>query len=282
MINNLKFTLLFSFLLSIVSFHSISGQETNKDDNRLQVGISPFSSKDIKNIKSIAKLTPVLKEQVLNALSRQNRFQLIDIDGEGRRLIINNQNVRGEWIEDETINPKYTLTGILTSVKFIRLNSGKGYKSTISYSINISDTETGEIINNGTAVFNSSKSEIKLTPESAFLSAVKTTIPGLNQYFTNSFPIEIQLVQIEKSKNNKALEVVLKGGSRFGVKEKMTFEVYYIDESLGEPIPKFIGKVKISKILNENFSSAKVMKGQKEIYNHFNSKKNITCKNVLK
>lgn len=271
--------LILSIILSL-SFPNKSFAQ-KEEDNRLVVGIVPFSIKDDRNAAKIKKLTPVLREQVFNTLNRQNRFQLVDIDSKGRKLVIDNQSARSEkWIENRTINPKYTLSGSLTSVKFIRLNAGKGYKSTINYSLNIADTETGEVISNGTATFNSSESEIMLTPESAFLSAVKTTIPELGKYFTNSFPLEVSLAQIEKEKKNKALEVVLRGGSKYGIKEKMAFEVFYIDESLGEPIPKFIGEVEITKILNENFSVAKVKKGHKDIYKHFNSKVKILCRSI--
>lgn len=272
--NFILLILVLAFLM-IPSVHS-QEIEDQKEDNRLTVGVVPFLTKDIRK----EKFSLVLKEQVLNALNTQNRFQLIDIDREGRKLIIDIQSVRSKiWIEDNTINPKYTLTGLLSSVKFIRIN-GQGYKATINYTIKIADTETGEIINKGTATFSSSESEIRITPESAFLNAVEKTVPELNAYFVKSFPIEVPLARIEKSKKNKALEVIIRGGSKFGVEEKMAFETYYIDESLGDPLPKFFGQVEVIKVLNENFSLAKVTKGQKEVFKYFESNQRIICKSI--
>lgn len=258
------------------------GYSQTEEDYRLIVGVTKFTSLDIRH----EQFANMLSERVLDVLNQQNRFLVIDLDGTARKEVINKaqENYKStNWIEaNKSINAEYTLAGVLTSVKFIRLNAGKGYKATITYTIKIINTESGEIIQNGTATLSSNESEIKLTPETALESAIQTTIPELSNYFTSSFPIKLNLVRIEKEKNEKAISVLLDGGSKVGVQENLVFECYYVDNSLGKPLPRIIGKIKISKILSEDFSEAKVSTDGKEIYSNFKEEKKIICKNIEK
>ncbi|NCT10352.1 MAG: hypothetical protein GW772_09790 [Flavobacteriia bacterium] len=268
--------LVFFFLL----FTSINGFSQAEEDYRLIVGVAKFTSLDVRQEHFAA----MLSERVLDVLNQQNRFLVIDLDGTARNEVINKaqENYKSKnWIEsNKSINAEYTLAGVLTSVKFIRLNAGKGYKATITYTLKIMNTESGEIIQNGTVTLTSSESDIKLTPETALESAIQTTIPELSNYITSSFPIKLNLVRIEKEKNEKALSVLLDGGSKVGVQENLVFECYYIDNSLGKPLPRIVGKIKISKILSEDFSEAKVTTDGKEIYTNFKEEKKIICKNI--
>jgi hypothetical protein len=248
------------------------------EDYRLIVGVAKFTSTNVKQ----ERFANMVSERVLDVLNQQNRFQVIDLDGTARQEAISKsqENYKSKnWIEaNKSISAEYTLTGVLTSIKFIRLNAGKGYKATITYITKIINTESGEIIQNGTATFTSSKSEIKLTPESALQSAIQTTVSSLSQYFSSSFPIKLNLVRIEKEKKGKALDVLLDGGSKIGISLNTKYDTYFIDNSLGKPLPKFIGELKITRILSEDFSEAKVTDGGKDIFKYLNDGKKIICK----
>lgn len=269
---------LLSLLLLNLFLFNAKAQESN--DYRRIVGVAKFSATDVRQ----ERFSDAIAERVLDVLNQQNRFQVIDLDGKARKQAINvsQENYKSEnWIEDnKSLSAENTLTGVLTSLKFIRLNAGKGYKAAVTYTIKIIDTQSGEIIENGTATFSSTKSDIKLTPESALQSAIETTIPGLKEYFSKSFPIKIDLLRIEKEKKNKALVVLLGGGSKMGLQEKQKFEVYTIDNSLGKPLPKILGEVKITKILSEDYCEAKVVKGNREILASFKEEKKIICKSL--
>jgi hypothetical protein len=248
------------------------------EDYRLIVGVAKFTSTNVKQ----ERFANMVSERVLDVLNQQNRFQVIDLDGTARQEAISKsqENYKSKnWIEaNKSISAEYTLTGVLTSIKFIRLNAGKGYKATITYITKIINTESGEIIQNGTATFTSSKSEIKLTPESALQSALQTTVASLSLYFSSSFPIKLNLVRIEKEKKGKALDVLLDGGSKIGISLNTKYDAYFIDNSLGKPLPKFIGELKITRILSEDFSEAKVTDGGKDIFKYLNDGKKIICK----
>jgi hypothetical protein len=260
----------------------LKGFSQTTEDYRLIVGVTKFTSLDVRQ----DRFADMLSERVLDILNQQNRFLVIDLDGTARKEVIDKaqENYKSKnWIEsNKSINAEYTLAGVLTSVKFIRLNAGKGYKAAITYTIKIMNTESGEIIQNGTATLSSNESDIKLTPETALESAIQTTIPELSNYFTTSFPIKLNLVRIEKEKNEKALSVLLDGGSKVGVQENLVFECFYIDNSLGKPLPRIVGKIKIFKILSEDFSEAKVTTDGKDIYTNFKEEKKIICKNIEK
>lgn len=267
-------------LITFLFFIYLKNYAQTEEDYRLIVGVTKFSSLDVKQERFASMLT----ERVLDVLNQQNRFLVIDLDGTARKEVISKaqENYKSaNWLEaNKSISAEYTLAGILTSIKFIRLNAGKGYKATITYTIKIINTESGEIIQNGTATFSSVESDIKLTPETALVSAIQTTIPALSNYFTSSFPIKLNLVRIEKEKNDKAISVLLDGGSKIGAKENIAFECYYIDNSLGKPLPNYIGKLKVTRILSEDFSEAKVISDGKEIFKHFKEEKKIICKNI--
>ncbi|WP_299017103.1 hypothetical protein [uncultured Polaribacter sp.] len=262
--------------LFFITFQTTNAQK-NKD-YRLIVGVANFSASNVKQ----QRFASMVSERVLDILNNQNRFKVIDLDGTARNEAIakSQENYKSDnWIEaNKSISAEYTLTGIVTSIKFIRLNGGKGYKSSITFTTKIINTETGEIIQNGTATFSSINSSIKLTPESALQSAIQTTVNPLKHYFSSSFPIKLNLVRIEKENKGKAITVLLSGGSKIGVAEKNNFEVYFTDNSLGKPLPKFIGEVKITRVLSEDFSEAKVKKGGEEILKFFNENKVLICK----
>ncbi|MEE9409053.1 MAG: hypothetical protein V3V28_13375 [Polaribacter sp.] len=275
----IKSIFLFTFLLFFIIPNTNSQQG---EDYRLIVGVAKFTATNVKQ----ERLANMVSERVLDVLNQQNRFQVVDLDGTAREQAISKsqENYKSKnWIEaNKSISAEYTLTGVLTSIKFIRLNAGKGYKATITYTIKIINTESGAIIQNGTSTFSSTKSEIKLTPESALQSALSTTIAPLSSYFSSSFPVKLNLVRIEKEKKGKAQVVLLDGGSKIGVLEGTKFEAYFIDNSLGKPLPKFIGEIKITKVLSEDFSEAKVTDGGKDIHKYLNDGKKIICKTLKK
>lgn len=276
----LKYSILFILFIASNLIIGQEAEEPNSQDHRLIVGVAKFSSSNVKQ----ERFAGMLAERVLDILNQQNRFKVVDLDGAARKQAISKaqENYKSDnWIEDnKTISAEYTLTGVIGSIKFLRLNAGKGYKATITYTIKILNTETGEIIHNGTSSFTSHDSDIKLTPESALQSAITSTEDAVKQYFSTSFPIKLDLLRLEKTKKKKALAVLLGGGSKIGVIEGQKFEVYYIDNTFGKPLPKIIGKIKVSRILSEDFSEAKVIDGHEEIKLNFEEGNKLICKNI--
>lgn len=265
-----KLLILLCFLLSL---NTIKGQQ--KNNTQLILGVASFTA----NTPQQQKFTNVLKEQVTDVLNQTGRFKLVDIDGSARKQSIDkaSENYKSDnWIENnKSINAEHTLTAFIGNIKFIKLNGGKGYKATITYTLKILNTESGKYVKNGTHTFSSTESKIMLTPETALQNAIETTNDELKKYITSSFPIKVNIAKIEEEKKGKALSIILSGGSENGIEKGQTYTTKYIDYSMGSPYPKEIGKIKIIEVVNEQFSKAKVIKGGLEILKHFTASDEI-------
>jgi len=261
------------YLIAICVFYlSIShtfSQQSKNESLQLILGIADFTART----EQQAKFTDVLKERVTDALNQTGRFHLVDIDGTARNESIKKaqSNYKSEnWIDDKkSISAEYTLTAYIGDLKFIKINGGAGYKATITYTIKIMNTEKGSIITNGTSTFQSTESKIMLSPENALQDAINTTQDLLIEYVKSSFPIKVRIAKIQEIKKEKACVLIVKGGKKNGIQEGQGFVVKLNDYSMGEAFSTEIGKIKITKVVNENFSEAKVISGGETILKHF-------------
>ncbi len=96
-------------------------------------------------------------------------------------------------------------------------------------------------------------------------------------YLLKEFPLKLKIAKIAAEKNGKAQELILQGGSKFGIQKGDVFSVKFIDRSLGAPLPKEIGKLKVNDVLNEFFTNCKVVAGGDQILQHFTNKDEIEC-----
>lgn len=247
---------------------------------KMIVGVYTFST----SVESIhaSKFLGSITERVVNDLKSTNRVNVIDLTSESARntaILKAQDNYKAEnWIESgKALNAEYVLTGDLGHVKFIKITSSQpnGYKASLSYTVKLIKTETGEIISAQT--IDSYDSEIALTPETAFQKSFETTEGKLVEYFLKIFPVKLKVARIEKEKNGKAQEVILQGGSTSGVIAGQLYTVSKIDRSLGSPLPVKIGVIKVLNVINENFSQCKVIEGNKELYDGFTNKDEIEC-----
>ncbi len=275
------------YTLLIVCFAGVStvgySQDANSGhDKRVILGVAPFTSAT----ENQKKYCAVVAVKTLDIIKKTNRFRIVDLDGKARKIAKDKakENYKAENWNDAgsgaDLHAKYTLTGFIQALKFIRLNSGSGYKATISFTIKVMETSTGSVIHNGTQTFTSSGSEIKLTPENALQSALNSLDDQIYNYFVTNFPLELEIAKIKTHKGDQAQELLLYGGSSFGVKKGQTYVVYTIDRSLGSPLPTEIGKIKISEVVNATYAEAKVTKKGAEIYKAITDKKEIICKLV--
>lgn len=262
------------FVLCFLLTNSFA-QSPNKETLQFILGIADFSASN----EQQAKFTNVLKERVTDMLNQTGRFHLVDIDGTARNQSLEKSKVNyksDNWIDDKkSLNAEYTLTAFIGNLKFIKLNGGKGYKATITYTLKIMNTENGSYINNGTQTFSSLESKVLMTPETALQDAINTTQEILIEYIKNSFPIKVRIAKIKEIKNGTATYLIINGGFKNGIEEGQKFLSKFIDYSLGSAYPTEIGKIKISKVVNDNFSEAKVLSGGDLILQHFSTGNDI-------
>lgn len=266
--------LILIFVLCFLLTNSFA-QSPNKETLQFILGIADFSASN----EQQAKFTNVLKERVTDMLNQTGRFHLVDIDGTARNQSLEKSKVNyksDNWIDDKkSLNAEYTLTAFIGNLKFIKLNGGKGYKATITYTLKIMNTENGSYINNGTQTFSSLESKVLMTPETALQDAINTTQEILIEYIKNSFPIKVRIAKIKEIKNGTATYLIINGGFKNGIEEGQKFLSKFIDYSMGSAFPTEIGKIKISKVVNDNFSEAKVLSGGDLILQHFSTGNDI-------
>ncbi|MBL4746508.1 MAG: hypothetical protein JKY08_09105 [Flavobacteriaceae bacterium] len=257
------------WVFTFMCVSNLMAQQANNKGLQLILGIADFTA----STPQQERFAGVLKERVTDVLNQTGRFQLVDIDGKARNQSIESSasNYKSEnWIEgNKSINAEYTLTAYIGSIKFLKLNGGKGYKATITYTLKILNTENGSFIKNGTKTLSSSESKVLLTPETALQNAISTTEDELMEYIKSSFPIKVSIAKILEEKKGKALVLILKGGAGNGILKGQLFTAKFIDYSMGSPFPITIGKIKVIEVVNDNFSKAKVIKGGAAILKHF-------------
>lgn len=262
---NKKFIIACLFCISLTNVFA----QSKKEPLQLILGIANFTA----STEQQAKFTNVLKERVTDIFNQTGRFYLVDIEGTARNESIEKakENYKSDnWIDDrKSKNAEYTLTAFIGNLKFIKLNGGKGYKATISYTIKIMNTESGSYISNGTQTFSSTESKVMMTPENALQDAINTTQELLIEYIKSSFPIKVRIAKIQEIKKDKATILIINGGLKNGIEEGQEFLSKFIDYSMGSAFPSEIGKIKITKVINDNFSEAKVVSGGDTILKHF-------------
>lgn len=233
------------------------------------------------------KFLSSITERVVDVAKKSNRLQVIDLTSNKARenaLKRSQENYKAEnWLESgKALNAEYVLTGDLGLLKFIKITSTQpnGYKASIAYTIKIIKTETGEITK--TQTFSSYDTEISLMPETAFQKAIESTEQKLLEYFLNEFALTLKIAKLSEEKNGRANGIILQGGATTGAKVGDMFSVVLIDRSLGSPLPKEIGKVKLTTIINDYFSECKVIGGGENISKHFSNKDEIECTLIKK
>ena len=97
---------------------------------------------------------------------------------------------------------------------------------------------------------------------------------------------KITVMRSLEDKGEATQKVLLAGGSGKGLKVGTLLEVFTIEleEVDGESLERFatVGKIKVDRIENANFSNAKVRSGEKEMFKYFAAGKKLYCRIVQK
>jgi TolB-like protein len=267
-------------LIILFAFTSCFGFSQKIEDARMKVGVAGFENSDPKDKKYISLIT----ERVLTAIQKTNRFLVIDLTNTAARekaAAESAKNWNADWSESidvaKGLSAAYIVTGNVGDIKFVKITSSNpnGYKAIVSVTIKLMKTESGSIIS--TETFEVSSAIQKLTPEAGLSNALDQLEPLLVSYVKDNFPLKLKIARIEEQKKGKAKKVIISAGSLIGIEKGNVFMVYEIDRSLGSPLPKEIGKIKVEEVLNDKFSTCSVSKGGELILPLFNDKKEIEC-----
>jgi len=240
------------------------------------VGISDFSTQ----VPGGSQFLNLFTEKTVDIINSTGRFFLVDLTSTKSvdKIVERAQeNYKGNWINTNAkINPKVVVIGQINVLKFIRIasNATPGYKSNVQFVLKIIETESSKILDS--YEFSGLGSSISLTQEGSIQEAINNMGPQIGSWVNSKFPIQIPLIKILKQSNKSIEEVIIGGGSGFKLNSGDSFNIVYLDNTFSPPIPQIIGEATIIDVLNENYSSVKIISGDRnQIKDLFINHKNL-------
>jgi|APGre2960657423_1045063.scaffolds.fasta_scaffold26420_2 hypothetical protein len=265
-----KITLLLIFPLFIFSTNIVA--QVRKDT----VGIADFSTQ----VPGASQFLNLFTEKTVGIINTTGRFFLVDLtSAKSVDKIVERaqENYKGNWINTNAkINPKVVFIGQINVLKFIRIasNATPGYKSNVQFVLKIIETESSKILDS--YEFSGLGSSISLTQEGSIQEAINNMGPQIGSWINLKFPIQLPLIKILKQSNKSIEEVIIGGGSGFKLNSGDSFNIVYLDDTFSPPIPQIIGEATIIDVLNENYSSVKIISGDRnQIKDLFINHKNL-------
>jgi len=279
---------LFLLTLIIVAIN-LNAQE------KVSVGILPFTY--VNGSASLQDVTSI-QEEVTNAFVKTKRFSVVDrskMDAlkKEKELQKSEDFIDGSVVEQgKSVGAEYLISGHVTAISADELvvtdsktgqKSSGGWKAKLSLTLKVIDVSTGEVTKSETIEPKTGSTFQQMTigsisgpktKDAAIAKAIKDIQGKIDDFVSKNFPISATIVEFQDKK------VLVSGGSNIGIEkgtELKVYEVTYIDVS-GKKMErkKEIGKLKVSKVEDENFSTCDVKSGFDEIKAKFDSKANIS------
>jgi len=226
-----------------------------------------------------------IQESVTNAFVKTKRFSIVDrtkmeqIKVE-KDLQKSEDFIDGKVVEQgKNVGATYLVSGHIISAHAEEMKSddGKGkitisYKSKLMISLKIIDVTTGGLVTSETIEPKSGSSVGEFfnigssTPSTAISKSIKKIEEKVDEFVSKNFPTYFSIAEIQKKDSNgSASEVLIAGGSGFGLKKGDRLKVAEIVEVTvnGNKMTrkKEIGELKITKVEDENFSICSVIEG---------------------
>ncbi len=269
----MRLDILVSFLICSLLILSSNGNAQVKKDT---VGIADFSTQ----VPGAGNYINLFTEKTVDIFNTTGRFFLVDLTSTKSvdKIIERAQeNYKGNWINSNAkINPKVLVIGQINVLKFIKIasNATPGYKSNVQFVLKIIETESSKILDS--YEFTGLGSSISLTQEGSIQEAINNMGPQISSWVNTKFPIQVPLIKILKQSNKAIEEVIIGGGSGFKLNPGDAFNIVYMDDSFTPPIPQIIGEATLIDVLNENYSSVKIISGDRnQIKDLFINHKNL-------
>jgi curli biogenesis system outer membrane secretion channel CsgG len=278
---------------------------------KISIGILPFSSSsgEVTNQADVYSI----QEATVTGFVKTRRFTIVD----RTRADAQKSELEKQKTEDflsskqlaeqgKNLGANYLVLGNVVSASvdestYTDQTSGKTYvhyKAKLAITLRLVDVETGEITQAETitpsasgggglgglvgTVLGSSSSN----PQDAMAKAIKGIEKSIDKFVDQNFPVEFMIADIqEKDKKGQALTLLVNCGTAFGVKKGDELRVVEIvDVNMnGKTMKrrKEIGKLKVAKVEDENFSLCTVKEGGEDITKCFsaNAKINVITSN---
>ena len=258
------------------------------------VGLQTFKAINVDNWKEAEAVTEKIKEIFVNS----KRFVALD------RTLYTQTNIFAEKEIQKNIDfingfvvkqgrskgAKHIIGGKILTSSYATVKNGQK-KCDLSFSIIVSDVETGELMiskvispNSALTVFSGSS----VTEDQAFINTLMSLEKKINDFIEEYVAFYTDIVNLEEIDTKKGIEVVktvlVNAGIDDGMHKNDKFsicEVTYVETSKGKKKrEREIAVFKISKVQGE-LSEGKIIKGGEELARKFNDKETVlVCKSL--
>ena len=284
--NKMKKIITIALLGGLSSF--VRGQE------KITVGVLPVtqSSKQTSN-ESVA-----ITDALTSAFVKTQRFILVDrnkMDAlkQEKQLQKTEDFMDGKTIEQsKSMGAQYLISSALNSYQ------NDGHVCKFNLNLSVIDVASGQIISSdiieskggghggqiagsiGGALLRTGNLAGNGSTDDAFKKALQGVEPEIEKFVSKNFPITVSIAEIqEKDSQGSATQVLIAGGSSFGIKKGDKFKVVELSELdvNGKKMQrkKEIGELQVAKVEDENFSICNVNNGGIDINTKFVAKSKI-------
>ncbi len=264
---------------TIIGIMPFNGQQTEEQSNRYS-----YRNKQ----QETSGLIVAIQDAVTDAFVKTKRFSLVEREKMGqikyeKNLQKGEDFIDGSVIEQsKSLGAQYVVMGNVSKASVEKSQTNAPYAGTITrinsevaFNIKIVDVVTGLIM-----ASNSFSGKGK--GENALESALNDIRPEIVNFIKENFKVTLPVASIEeKDKKGNAVKLLIAGGSSLGIAEKNELKVFEVTEimvdgkKMTRKIP--IGKVRVEKVEDENFSVCIVSEGGGEIAKKMENGAKIKC-----
>ena len=254
----------FYYVLIMLSFFSASAQE------KIGVAIMPMSFSGGKNSDE-AKVAPSVYEIISGAFVKAKRFNVIERSKleqlqKEKNLQKTEDYMDGKVVEQgKSLGAQYLILGNVnsavakSSTSYVYGVAVNKAKANIQVTIKVVDVATGLVIA-------SENLEGSGDGSGAQEKAMSSLDGEVNKFLSANFPLQFSVVEIqEKGKKGEAKKILISGGSGSGVKvndEMNVVEKVIVDvDGVTKTRNKVIGRIKVTKVEDADFSQTIVVEG---------------------
>jgi hypothetical protein len=263
----------FVFSFVFVPLLTLYGQE------RSRIGVPLFDFKQENKLNLDNHVTEV----VIDLLQKSGRYVVVDMTSEAQRntaLDRAAENYKASnWLDaHKALNAEIILAGEITSIKFIKNanHTQPGYRAAITMTLKLIDVESATII--ATEHFSSTKSELRLTPETALSSALEGLQSDILHFFQRHVRQQFAVVKINEIKRDKVRIITVEVPQNLGYKKGDRLRLVRMEDmGGGRVIPQIIGELALGEYITGDFWTATVRKGGDTLLQYRDELNTIRC-----
>jgi hypothetical protein len=247
--------------------------------DRPRIGVPLFDFKEENKLNLDNHVTEV----VIDLLQKSGRYTVVDMTSEDQRKAALDraaENYKAEnWLDaHKGLNAEIILGGEITSIKFVRNASTTqpGYRAAITMTLKLIAVETGAIM--ATEHFSSTKSELRLTPETALSSALESIREEVLAFFRNHVRQQFAVVKFNEIKREKVNTLTVEVPPNLGFNKGHQLRIVHLEDlGGGRIVPQIIGAITLGDHISGNFWMASVRKGGDLLFQYRDRLNTIRC-----